>query len=166
MKRKSNTGCLTPIIALLLVFGLLGSCSSDKDSEPSPSDHIDSSTIHESVHDNSTDLDESTFVNAQVSTGIASPAENNTLPEISIPAVEDTLEEKPATEEVPSESAPAAEAAPKEIPAAETTGAIVYITDTGTKYHYGTCRHLSKSKIEISLNDAIAQGYEPCGTCH
>lgn len=41
----------------------------------------------------------------------------------------------------------------------------VYITDTGTKYHSAGCRHLSKSKIAISLEKAKAQGYKPCGVC-
>lgn len=41
----------------------------------------------------------------------------------------------------------------------------VYITDTGTKYHSAGCRHLSKSKIAISLEDAKARGYTPCGVC-
>lgn len=42
---------------------------------------------------------------------------------------------------------------------------IVYITETGEKYHRGSCRYLKDSKIEISLSDAIAQGYTPCGVC-
>lgn len=42
---------------------------------------------------------------------------------------------------------------------------IVYITETGAKYHRGSCRHLKDSKIEITLEEAIARGYEPCGTC-
>jgi viral protein TPX len=42
---------------------------------------------------------------------------------------------------------------------------VVYITDTGEKYHRAGCRHLSKSKQEISLAKAVAQGYTPCGTC-
>lgn len=37
----------------------------------------------------------------------------------------------------------------------------VYITRTGSKYHRGTCRYLSKSKIPISLADAKASGYGP-----
>jgi len=41
----------------------------------------------------------------------------------------------------------------------------VYITWTGAKYHVGTCRYLSKSKIPISLSDAIARGYTPCSVC-
>lgn len=41
----------------------------------------------------------------------------------------------------------------------------VYITNSGTKYHKEGCRFLSKSKIEISLSDAIAKGYEVCSVC-
>jgi competence protein ComEC len=42
----------------------------------------------------------------------------------------------------------------------------VYVTKTGTKYHRDGCRYLSKSKIAISLNDAIADGYTPCSICN
>ncbi len=41
----------------------------------------------------------------------------------------------------------------------------VYITETGNKYHTSGCRYLSKSKIAISLDEAKAQGYAPCGAC-
>jgi micrococcal nuclease len=40
----------------------------------------------------------------------------------------------------------------------------VYITKTGTKYHRENCRHLSGSKIAISIEDARAK-YEACKTC-
>lgn len=43
---------------------------------------------------------------------------------------------------------------------------IVYITKSGTKYHAANCRYLSKSKISISLSDAIARGYTPCSRCN
>lgn len=42
---------------------------------------------------------------------------------------------------------------------------VVYITNTGSKYHNYGCRHL-KSVIEITLSQAKARGYSPCGTCH
>lgn len=45
------------------------------------------------------------------------------------------------------------------------SGPTVYITKTGAKYHSGTCRCLSKSKIPISLKDAKRRGYDPCGIC-
>jgi hypothetical protein len=41
----------------------------------------------------------------------------------------------------------------------------VYITDTGAKYHTGSCRYLSRSKHPISLRDAKAQGYDACKVC-
>ena len=44
-------------------------------------------------------------------------------------------------------------------------GYTVYITNTGDKYHRGNCRYLKKSKIAISVNDAINQGYDPCKVC-
>ena len=43
---------------------------------------------------------------------------------------------------------------------------IVYITKTGAKYHTATCSYLRKSKIPISLSDAIRQGYTPCSRCN
>ena len=42
---------------------------------------------------------------------------------------------------------------------------IVYITNTGSKYHRASCRTLKDSKIPISLSEAKAS-YEPCGVCH
>lgn len=45
-------------------------------------------------------------------------------------------------------------------------GKVVYITNTGTKYHVDGCRYLSKSKIEIKLEDAKAKGFTPCGVCN
>lgn len=41
----------------------------------------------------------------------------------------------------------------------------VYRTRTGTKYHREGCRHLSKSKIPISLQQAQTMGYTPCAVC-
>jgi len=42
---------------------------------------------------------------------------------------------------------------------------IVYITRTGKKYHRGDCRYLSRSKIPITLKEAIQRGYTPCSVC-
>lgn len=50
-------------------------------------------------------------------------------------------------------------------PAAEEGGdTTVYVTNTGTKYHRAGCRHLSKSKIPISLSEAAGR-YSPCSVC-
>ena len=42
---------------------------------------------------------------------------------------------------------------------------IVYITRTGERYHRGSCRYLSQSKIPIERQEAIARGYTPCKVC-
>ena len=42
---------------------------------------------------------------------------------------------------------------------------IVYITETGQKYHRETCSSLKKSKIPIERSEAVRQGYEPCSIC-
>ena len=42
---------------------------------------------------------------------------------------------------------------------------IVYVTRTGSKYHRDGCSSLSKSKIEITLKEAVEEGYEPCKRC-
>lgn len=58
----------------------------------------------------------------------------------------------------------------------KTTGAVgksvtgstrmVYITNTGEKYHAAGCRYLSQSKIAIQQKSAIAQGCGPCSVCN
>ena len=42
---------------------------------------------------------------------------------------------------------------------------LVYITDTGSKYHRADCRTLKDSKIEKHLSEVIGS-YQPCGVCH
>lgn len=41
----------------------------------------------------------------------------------------------------------------------------VYVTEGGTKYHNDGCRHLAKSKIAKTLEDA-KKGYSPCSVCN
>jgi len=42
---------------------------------------------------------------------------------------------------------------------------VVYITNTGERYHTEQCTSLRNSKIEISLEEAVAKGLEPCARC-
>ena len=42
---------------------------------------------------------------------------------------------------------------------------IVYVADTGTKYHRDECRFLARSKIPLKLSEAKVQGYTPCSVC-
>jgi micrococcal nuclease len=53
--------------------------------------------------------------------------------------------------------------------AASTAGAedsLVYITETGRKYHREDCFYLERSRIPILLSTAVSVGYEPCGHCN
>lgn len=47
-----------------------------------------------------------------------------------------------------------------------TQNSMVYITDTGKKYHLKNCRFLKDSASEISLEDAKTGGYKPCKSCN
>ena len=84
------------------------------------------------------------------------------------------LDEKKAAAEKAAAEKVAAEKAAKEKAEAETNVATqsdnqsytVYITNTGSKYHSSGCQYLKKSKIPISKDKAIAQGYTPCSKCH
>jgi micrococcal nuclease len=40
----------------------------------------------------------------------------------------------------------------------------VYVTKSGKKYHSAGCRYLAKSKIPLSLGEAVKR-YEPCSVC-
>jgi hypothetical protein len=42
---------------------------------------------------------------------------------------------------------------------------IVYITDTGKKYHISDCQYLWNSKHETTLEQAKAEGNKPCSIC-
>ena len=55
------------------------------------------------------------------------------------------------------------QAAPRQVP--QQRDVTVYITRTGTKYHWDGCRFLSKSRIPIWLQEAKRQGYTPCSVC-
>ena len=41
----------------------------------------------------------------------------------------------------------------------------VYITASGTKYHFEGCSYLTESSVKISLEKAKEQGYLPCSRC-
>ncbi len=73
--------------------------------------------------------------------------------------------EEEAARKKAAEEAAAEEQRQKESASEEAQEQTVYITNSGKKYHNGSCRHLKKSKIAISLSDAIAEGYTACKTC-
>ncbi|SDM06777.1 hypothetical protein SAMN05421813_105147 [Daejeonella rubra] len=42
---------------------------------------------------------------------------------------------------------------------------VVYVTNTGTKYHKSSCRYLNQSKIKTTLKKAMAAGNGACKVC-
>jgi hypothetical protein len=42
---------------------------------------------------------------------------------------------------------------------------VVYITDTGNKYHKDSFRYLLKSKIKTTVQKAIQNSYDACKVC-
>lgn len=49
---------------------------------------------------------------------------------------------------------------------AATGTTIVYITKTGAKYHGDGCASLKKSRIKVTLSEAVSRGYAPCKICN
>jgi hypothetical protein len=95
-------------------------------------------------------------------------AAQETIAENSVAAVEQTAIPSPTqtttstpTEKITPTPIPEPLAAEEEIQTSE----VVYVTDSGEKYHSDGCQYLSKSKNAISLEDAIAEGYTPCSKC-
>lgn len=62
------------------------------------------------------------------------------------------------------EEASKARDGPNRVPTKQPSTVTVYITNTGSKYHRGSCRYLRKSKIATSLQSARAR-YSPCKVC-
>jgi micrococcal nuclease len=54
---------------------------------------------------------------------------------------------------------------PHILPAAE-DDLTVYVTNSGRRYHEDGCSSLSRSKIAITLGDAVRSGYTPCSICN
>ena len=55
------------------------------------------------------------------------------------------------------------------VPASEQVQALqktVYVTKTGTKYHRINCGHLKNTDLALTVEQALANGYTPCGVCN
>ena len=42
---------------------------------------------------------------------------------------------------------------------------VVYVTNTGDKYHRANCSYLRRSRRQITLGEAKRRGYTPCSKC-
>ncbi len=59
---------------------------------------------------------------------------------------------------------PAAHASKPKVAPKKAAAEVVYITDTGKKYHSAGCRYLKSSSHAITLEEA-KKSYEPCKVC-
>ncbi len=48
----------------------------------------------------------------------------------------------------------------------DTNSEMVWVGDTGTKYHRQNCRTLKGNGHQITLNQALSEGREPCKVCY
>lgn len=152
------------VTALTVFFciGIIGGCSG---AETEKSGLADTGTSEEQAIDataeESQSTDDSTAVEneaAQAEADQKAAEEAAAREEADRKAAEEAAAQAEAQRRADEEAAAQAEADKSE--------RTVYITETGKKYHSAGCRHLKKSKTEISLSDAKAQGYDPCGTCN
>ncbi|MDO5398960.1 MAG: copper amine oxidase N-terminal domain-containing protein [bacterium] len=74
--------------------------------------------------------------------------------------------EAPPTVEVPP-AAVSSVSEPLTVPATSANNSeMVWIGETGNKYHFEDCRTLKGNKYQITMDEAIAQGRTSCGVCH
>lgn len=93
-------------------------------------------------------------------------AERRAAEEAQAKAEEEAQAAQEAERQAAAEKAAAEKAAAEQAAAqAQQNERTVYITDTGKKYHRDGCQYLRQSQHAFSLDNAIAQGYEPCKKC-
>ena len=85
------------------------------------------------------------------------------------PSATTTKENIPTTEKTTSQTTTVADKPQKttatSTTAAPSTSGTYFVTQSGTKYHVGSCSYLSKSKIPITMDRIKAGGYSPCSRC-
>lgn len=111
-----------------------------------------------------TDLDGIVLVTTDGSSlSVASEDTGATQPADPAQVAAQRAEAQRAAEQQRAQEAAAAQAAAEQ--ATDPASQVVYVTNTGEKYHRAGCRYL-KSTIETTLGDAVAAGYEPCKVCN
>lgn len=168
------------IIAVLVLAGAVSSCGGD---EPDPQDKIDEpapveETLPPEADDQDAPEDETEPEDpAPVQEPAESPESAQKAPEVQDPA---PTAEKPASEPAaPAETVPEPQPEPEPEPApvvtpapepepdpapAQETSRTVYITPTGSKYHYdNNCN--GGTYIASTLDEALALNLTPCKKC-
>lgn len=95
-------------------------------------------------------------------TEVQTPAETETMTEIETSAEAQTTTEVRTIIETRTEI----DTPPETIPYTDTQERMVWIVDTGKKYHSNQNCSNMKSPYQISISDATARGYEACKKCY
>lgn len=102
---------------------------------------------------------------------IESSEYKETTTELTAQPSETTVDESSAANEVSETNT--SEAATADSKTEETTtttkapdsSGLYFVTQSGKKYHVGSCSYLEKSKIAISWDRIKSEGYSPCSRC-
>lgn len=137
----------------LIIVCLLGSCGQDKEAE---TEKITSPTII---------VEEKTEESKTLETPKVEESESVEIPKVEEPVQTESsvIEIAPPTEEIKEPETTPPSSVEEETELAKT---LVYTTPKGENYHKSTCRFVkNKDVTEWEIEDAIAAGYDQCGTC-
>lgn len=150
-RTKKKSGCLVPIIIILVLFGLIGSIGDDDTSTSSTDPTTAPTTI-------------ATTAPASGSTTAPVITEAPTEAPTQAPTQAPTATPKPTATPTPKVTA---------TPAPTKQAEHTYVLNTSTKkFHYPSCSSVKKIKDKNkgsftgTREEIINRGYDPCGNCH
>lgn len=152
---------IVPILIFALLFGACGCSNNEQTPDISTSSIIETTdTFYSADRKN-----EMSTIWAYLNK--TSTVAETTTSETSSTTIEEVVSNEETTVyEVENTEAPKPETLPVEITEETPQGNIVYVTRTGECYHSNpNCGNIS-NPMEITLDDAINQGYRPCSKCY
>lgn len=165
-KGKGGCGCLSVIAIIVILIAVIGNSTSNKNDSVSVNStskpKVETRVSKPSKADNTnvqkqvaSEKSASSYVSAPASKSVSMQSQSNSSNNNS--NRQNTQNTQPAV----------VQPAPKTQQASnQNNELIVYVTNTGKKYHMAGCRYLKRSQISIKLKDAKAEGYEPCSVCN
>lgn len=164
-----HTGRLRRVrTATIAALFLLAACIAPRETEPAAPGHPREASVQQEPRN---EIPAEDPVQARETPPADVPEQETPAPVSEVSGTPEPEASSPAEPESPSspEPAPQAPAASEPAPAppdvSPEQSETVYITQTGKKYHRAGCRHLQKSQIPISLDDAKTKGYTACKSC-
>lgn len=162
---------LALFLAICLLTTSFTACSDTRTSAPFESSEVQMSTTEPTE----TDATEASTVAVPSSTPIEeskpeqAPTESvqEETQETTQPTQEETQAATQPETQQETQKATAPETQPETVaPAAGSGGTLVWIPETGTKYHSKSSCSGMKDPTQVTEEQAIAWGYEPCKRCH